>query len=61
MNRISAVTREPVASHPILAASALPRSDWGRYKDCVNAQSTLSGKKGCLNEYLDDLAEDKNP
>ncbi len=42
-------------TYPAYAFQA--RSDWGLYKDCVNEQATLGGKKECSDEFL--MTKDK--
>ncbi|GMV94501.1 MAG: hypothetical protein AMXMBFR82_42790 [Candidatus Hydrogenedentota bacterium] len=61
MPAIKCVSRRSDGRRSIPASAVLPESPQNRYKSCLNEQTTLSGKKGCLNEYLDELAEDKNP
>lgn len=61
MSAIRGISRTPRMKQPLPRPAVLPESPQNRYKSCLNEQTTLSGKKGCLNEYLDELAEDKNP
>ncbi|GMV94499.1 MAG: hypothetical protein AMXMBFR82_42770 [Candidatus Hydrogenedentota bacterium] len=60
MPTIKCVSRRCDGRRRIPASAVLPESPQNRYKSCLNAQTTLSGKKGCQSEYLDELSEDKN-
>lgn len=60
MRSIKYISRESIGHQSIPSAAFLPRSDWGLFKDCINAQTTLSGKKDCLRDYIAELFGDES-
>ncbi|GMV94497.1 MAG: hypothetical protein AMXMBFR82_42750 [Candidatus Hydrogenedentota bacterium] len=61
MPAIRCVSRRRDGRRHIPASAFTAETPRFRYKMCLTEQSTLTGKKGCLSDYIDELADEKNP